>query len=1186
MSALPQTRPYPPQDDREPPPRLAAYRGRHAGETLLVCGCGASLSTLAHPERFVTIGVNDVGRLFQPDYLVVVNPRNQFQGDRFRYVDESRSRAVFTQLELGLRHPHVVRFQLGKRGGVDFSNPSVLHYTTNSPYVALCLAVHMGARRIGLIGVDFTDHHFFAHTGTHPLQAQLVAIDAEYRRLYDACRRMGIEVFNLSASSRLSAIPKRSLADLEATAVQAPNPSAPRVFGVDYRFLACGNVFGTGMRDAAEELGLSYESALWDDARLPVRIERFQPDLILVVHGRRFVQKWGQRFSHHRLAVWLLDEPYEVDDTSRWSGMFQTVFVNDPATISRHRNAHYLPACFNPRMHRDLNLARVHQVGFVGGYNQARERYLCALAESGRLSYVVGGPWRSNTLGRLSQGENVSPERTAALYRETRVVLNVFREVHHFNREGLPARSMNPRIYEALACGALVLSEARPEIREVFPDLPVFDTPSSMLSQLERLLSDEPYRLKAWNACRARLRGHSYTDRLAEVLRICAGIDREAIRSLSKKEDAQMDSIPAVTRPAEDLPGASQDVREKAPEPWLCYGDAARLTGEGQAALFKSHSADPGSETGLVSAEAYNDVELSFDLWLGADTWFIAKLHQLDQFDQKTNSYHIVAEPAVSYLAKHNTILSRLAFRRGVWQKVTFRSVDQLQEIVVDGVTAARVLDNQLQSGYCFLGVKGGSARLRNIRVQHIAAAPPVHNDAATPVMRAPKAGAGRNGNDHESALWPFNAMPRRNIIYHIWPVRGSMWRWNLDQLKNRLDLFNGHRIIGIVQDERTEPPERVQEYLEGHGCEFLVGENDIRGEAISFPLMMQKVASDDPDELTFYGHAKGVKYEPNVPAPVRRWSEVQYRVALDDWMTVAQQLQRFAMTGPFRMLGRFRAHRYLADWHYSGTYFWMRHAHIFSRAYLEVPQFYGGVETWPGIMFSKEETGCLFMDNLRQLPYHEEFWRRAAEPAFQHWEAGVRGSPAPPDLVQPLPYKGCATPGMEQKPDEFAWWVDRLLRAEITTVLTIGSKEGGVEWHLAREFFNQGRKIDITAVDIDPHPQLLQTFSDAERCFGQSLKLVVGDSTSLSITEHLSRRYDAVFIDGDHTYRACRHDFDLAKSLGSRIIGLHDIVDSDWHAQARCCVSRLWRELKEAHRTEEKSSGEWGGIGIVELDR
>ena len=64
----------------------------------------------------------------------------------------------------------------------------MLHYTQNSPYVAVCLAAYMGARRIGLIGVDFTEHHFFATTGKHPLACRLAQIDREYRALADALR--------------------------------------------------------------------------------------------------------------------------------------------------------------------------------------------------------------------------------------------------------------------------------------------------------------------------------------------------------------------------------------------------------------------------------------------------------------------------------------------------------------------------------------------------------------------------------------------------------------------------------------------------------------------------------------------------------------------------------------------------------------------------------------------------------------------------------------------------------------------------------------------------------------------------------------------------------------------------------------------------------------------------------------
>jgi SAM-dependent methyltransferase len=190
---------------------LASFRNCHAGATVVVCGCGASLNELEHPEQFVTIGVNDVGRKFQPDYLVVVNPRNQFKGDRFQYVENSQARHIFTQLDLGISHPGIVRFRLGQYGGTDLSDPEVLHYTRNSPYVAVGLAALMGARRIGLIGVDFADDHFFAATGRHPLAGSLEQINKEYTKLGAALNALGIEVWNLGSSSRLDAFPKASI---------------------------------------------------------------------------------------------------------------------------------------------------------------------------------------------------------------------------------------------------------------------------------------------------------------------------------------------------------------------------------------------------------------------------------------------------------------------------------------------------------------------------------------------------------------------------------------------------------------------------------------------------------------------------------------------------------------------------------------------------------------------------------------------------------------------------------------------------------------------------------------------------------------------------------------------------------------------------------------------------------------
>jgi SAM-dependent methyltransferase len=200
---------------------LASFSNTHLGETILVCGCGQSLNELQQPERFITIGVNDIGRRFHPDYLVVVNPPDQFSGDRFHYVKTSAAKFLFTQLDLGLSRENIIKFDLGKENGTDWSNPDILHYTQNSPYVALCLALHMGAKRIGLIGVDFTDHHFFAPTGTHSLAPQFQIIDQQYARLYEAIKARGLEVFNLSRASRLTAFPKISQDEFAARA-QAP----------------------------------------------------------------------------------------------------------------------------------------------------------------------------------------------------------------------------------------------------------------------------------------------------------------------------------------------------------------------------------------------------------------------------------------------------------------------------------------------------------------------------------------------------------------------------------------------------------------------------------------------------------------------------------------------------------------------------------------------------------------------------------------------------------------------------------------------------------------------------------------------------------------------------------------------------------------------------------------------------
>jgi spore maturation protein CgeB len=672
---------------------LADFHNRHAGATIVVCGCGESLNELTEPERFITIGVNDVGRKFQPDYLVVVNPRDQFSGDRFSYVENSEADYLFTQIDLGLARENIVTFNLGTNGGADLSDPHVLHYTQNSPYVALCLAVQMGATRIGLIGVDFTDNHFFAETGAHPLLAHLPVIDQQYAELYAAIRARGVEVFNLSRTSRLAAFPKQSLAEFAR--------AEKKIFFVNYKFLSCGEVFTDGLRNAATSLGLNFQEAYWDDPELATKIDDFAPDWLFVVHGRRFIEKWRGSFPSIKKAVWLLDEPYEVDDTSSWSGEFDAVFINDPNTLNRHHNAHYLPVAYDPEVHFENGNTRKYNVGFVGGHNDVRERYLLALYEAGYLSYVVGGPWRSEALQSICLAPNIAAADTSELYRQTKIVVNVFREVHHYNRARIEPYSMNPRVYEALACGAVVVSEARDEVKEMFPELPLFSDAPQLLETIRALQSDEEVYRYLKSVCQARVQPHSYKERLRRALEMLAF----PVSSNGSRKEVEMKKAQSSTL---SLNG------------WTPVGDAARRSNGADLVVDKRVDEGPATEQGLASELAYGNVELSFEVKLERDACFIAKVRQSSQLDQATNSYHLYCHSSYAYLARHNHVFQHVSLKRDEWQKIKLRCDENRLELEIDGVLVASVIDDHLDRGYCFVGCKNGKAVVRNLRLREL----------------------------------------------------------------------------------------------------------------------------------------------------------------------------------------------------------------------------------------------------------------------------------------------------------------------------------------------------------------------------------------------------------------------------------------------------------------------------------
>lgn len=190
------------------------YIGKYKGESFIIAGCGSSINSYSDFSDHYVIGVNDIERILTPDFLVVVNEIRTFMRGRWYYVDKTLSPVIFSHLENPgpiERSENLVNIKLGERDSANLDDLTKVDFTTNSPYMAAIIAYQMGARKIGIVGVDFTNNHFFSETGAHRLSKNIIDIDSQYMNLRIELEKRGVKVANLSSISALEAWPKMDL---------------------------------------------------------------------------------------------------------------------------------------------------------------------------------------------------------------------------------------------------------------------------------------------------------------------------------------------------------------------------------------------------------------------------------------------------------------------------------------------------------------------------------------------------------------------------------------------------------------------------------------------------------------------------------------------------------------------------------------------------------------------------------------------------------------------------------------------------------------------------------------------------------------------------------------------------------------------------------------------------------------
>ena len=178
------------------------------------------------------------------------------------------------------------------------------------------------------------------------------------------------------------------------------------------------------------------------------------------------------------------------------------------------------------------------------------------------------------------------------------------------------------------------------------------------------------------------------------------------------------------------------------------------------------------------------------------------------------------------------------------------------------------------------------------------------------------------------------------------------------------------------------------------------------------------------------------------------------------------------------------------------------------------------------------------------------------------------------------------------QHEDELRGFIGLLLQEGVRRYLEIGAREGDTfhEVMLSLPVGSAGVAVDLPGGlwgKASTRAQLPLAVADIERS-GRKASCLFGDSQTEATKRLIVGRgpYDAMLIDGDHTYAGVSRDWALYRHMAP-LVAFHDIVGagcSDKRSGAQVEVPRLWAEIKASGlRTVEFVAPESRmGIGVA----
>jgi spore maturation protein CgeB len=270
---------------------------------------------------------------------------------------------------------------------------------------------------------------------------------------------------------------------------------------------------------------------------------RAQPDVVLVTGGHRITKSALLRLTGMKVqtVLWTMDQPHASDIMLTTAPYYHYLFCQGTEYVDIFcrmglSSAQWLPMACDPQVHRRVEVAGGEKlrfgsdVVFVGSYYPHRAELLQQVST---FNLGVWGPgWEvlphGSPLRPFIRAAHTTPETWVRIYSASNIVLSI----HYRDPQNrIPVHQASPRVFEAMACGAFVLTDRQPDVVSLFrggEHLVVFDDDRDLREKIGYFLThpEERERIAA-AGMREVLDNHTYAHRVKELF---AYIDRPHAR--------------------------------------------------------------------------------------------------------------------------------------------------------------------------------------------------------------------------------------------------------------------------------------------------------------------------------------------------------------------------------------------------------------------------------------------------------------------------------------------------------------------------------------------------------------------------------------------------------------------------------------------------------------------------------